>query len=186
MNGKPVQPPKNSLFALSLVLVVGGTTLLLLTTGVLPRLYRVWPMGITAVGCLITYLGVTRRLSALWLFAGSFFLLSGILLLIRGIFGWPVAYYWPFFMVILGLSILAPGYRRYRRLRAVYLVPALSFVLLGGCFLLFSFDIVLFSFRRFFSEWWPAFLIVMGLILLALYLHNRARFARTPRQGAGS
>jgi len=179
MNGKRVQPPKDIVFALALILVLVGTTLLFLTTGALSVPSRLWPMGIAAAGCLILYLGATRRLAAAWLFAGTAFLLSGILLFIQGFLGWSIFSYWPFFMVIIGLSILTPGYRRYRHARAAYLVPAFSFVFLGASFLLFSFDVIHFSFRRFFTEWWPVFLIASGLVLLVLYFYNRARFTRS-------
>jgi hypothetical protein len=181
MTERRVQPPKDSIFALALALVLVGTTLLFLTTGALPGPSRIWPMGVAAVGCVILYIGATRRLAAPWLFMGTAFLLSGALLVVRGFFGWPLAYYWPAFMIVAGLSILAPGYRRYRRPRAAYLIPSFSFVALGAFFLLFSFDILNFSFRRFFSEWWPLLLVLAGSVLLALYFSNRVRYARSGR-----
>ncbi len=82
-------------------------------------------------------------------------------------------------MIVAGLSAVPPGYRRYRRPRASYLVPAASFILLGVFFSLFSFGAIRFSFRLFFSDWWPVLLIASGLVLLFLYFYNRARFART-------
>lgn len=173
------RPPKDSIFALAIVLVLGGTALLFLTTGALPGPSRLWPMGIAAVGSVILYLGATRSLASVWLFFGTAFVLSAILLIIRGFLEWPLSWYWPLFMIVLGLSSLALGWRRHRRPRAVYMVPAFSFVVLGVFFSLFSFDVIRFSFRRFFAEWWPVFLIAAGLVLLVLYFYNRTRFART-------
>lgn len=173
------RPPKDSIFVLAIVLVLGGTALLFLTTGAMPGPSRLWPLGVAAVGSAILYLGATRSLASAWLFTGAAFILSAILLIVRGFLEWPLSWYWPLFMVVLGLASLAPGWRRYRRLRAAYLVPALSFVVLGLFFALFSFDVIRFSFRRFFSEWWPVFFIAAGLVLLALHFYNRTRFARS-------
>lgn len=136
-------------------------------------------MGIAAVGCVILYIGATRRLAAPWLFIGMAFLLSGALLILRGFYGWPLANYWPCYMIVAGFSTLTPGYRRYRCPRAAYLIPAFSFIALGGIFLLFSFHVLSFSFRRFFVEWWPVLIIAAGLVLLILYVYNRIRFARS-------
>ncbi len=182
MSGSRTKPPRDSIFALAIVLVLGGTALLFLTTGAMPGPSRLWPMGIAAAGSAILYLGATRSLASAWLFAGTAFVLSAALLLVRGFLGWPLSWYWPLFMVVLGLSSLVPGWRRYRGPRAAYLVPALSFMFLGGLFSLFSFDVIRFSFRRFFSEWWPVFLIAPGLVLLVLYFYNRARFSRSPER----
>ena len=180
MSDKRPRPPKDSVFALAIVLVLAGTALLFLTTGAMPGPSRLWPMGIAAVGSLILYLGATRSLSSAWLFTGTAFVLSAALLLVRGFLEWPLSWYWPLFMVVLGLSNLVPGWYRYRKPRAVFLVPAFSFVVLGGFFSLFSFDVLRFSFRRFFTEWWPVFPIAAGLVLLVLYFYNRARFVRAP------
>lgn len=180
MSGNRPLPPKDSIFALAIILVLVGTALLFLTTGALPGPSRLWPMGIAAAGSLILYLGVTRGLSVIWLFFGAALVLSAGLLLIRGFFEWPLVYYWPFFMTVIGLSVLSTGYIRHRRARAAYLVPAVSFVVLGAFFALFSFDVIRLSFRQLFFEWWPLLPIAAGVVLLVLYFYNRARFARVP------
>jgi hypothetical protein len=182
MSGSRSRPPKDSTFALAIVLVLVGTALLFLTTGAMPGPARLWPMGVAAAGSLILYLGATRSLASAWFFTGSAFVLSSILLIVRGFLEWPLSWYWPLFMVVLGLSSLVTGWNRYRRPRAAYLVPAVCFVVLGIFFSLFSFDIIRFSFRRFFTEWWPVFLIAAGLVLLTLYFYNRTRFSRHPER----
>lgn len=182
MSGSRPRPPKDSIFALAIALVLVGTALLFLTTGAMPGPSRLWPMGVAAVGCVILYLSATRTLASAWFFMGSAFVLSSALLIVRGFLEWPLSWYWPLFMVVLGLSSLVTGWNRYRRGRAVYLVPAFSFVVLGIFFSLFSFDVIQFSFRRFFTEWWPVFLIAAGLVLLTLYFYNRTRFSRHPER----
>ncbi|NLJ46332.1 MAG: hypothetical protein GX430_07205 [Treponema sp.] len=178
MSGSRPRPPKDITFALAIALVLVGTALLLLTTGALPGPSRLWPMGVAAVGCVILYLGATRSLPSAWIFVGSAFVLSAALLIVRGFMEWPLSRYWPLFMVVLGCSNLVSGWIRYKRRRAAYLVPSIAFMILGVFFSLFSFDVIQFSFRRFFSEWWPVFLIAAGLVLLFLYFYNRIRFAR--------
>lgn len=182
MSGSRPRRPKDSTFALAIVLVLVGTALLFLTTGAMPGPSRLWPMGVAAVGCVILYLSATRTLASAWFFTGSAFVLSSALLIVRGFLEWPLSWYWPLFMVVLGLSSLVTGWNRYRRARAAYLVPAFFFVVLGFFFSLFSFDVIRFSFRRFFTEWWPVFLIAPGLILLTLYFYNRTRFSRPPER----
>lgn len=179
MSGSRIRPPKDLTFALAIALVLVGTTLLFLTTGSMSGPSRLWPMGVAAVGSGILYLGSTRSLSSVWFFVGPAFVLSAALLIVRGFMDWPLSWYWPLFMVVLGCSNLVSGWMRYRRPRASYLVPSFAFVVLGLFFSLFSFRILRFSFRRFFTEWWPAFLIAAGLVLLIFYFYNRIRFARS-------
>ncbi len=77
MTGIRMQPPKDSLFAAALALVLGGTALLFRTTGALSGFGLFWPISVAAVGCLIVYVGATRRLAAPWLFAGTAGVLTG-------------------------------------------------------------------------------------------------------------
>jgi hypothetical protein len=63
------------------------------------------------------------------------------------------------------LSLIPAGWHRYGKATARFVVPSLAFVALGAVFLIFSFDLVPFSFKRFFLAWWPLLLVFAGIIL---------------------
>ena len=171
------------LFIGALAAVIAGVGFLLRTTGIAPEAERFWPLMVLAAGGLLLYLAIVRRFSDPFFFAGVLFSLSG-LLMIAGVFaGWTFERAWPLLMAAAGLSWLAAGLRRFRRLRPQSAVPALIFVFLGLFFCLFSFDPVRVGFRQFISEWWPTVLIAGGAALFAAYGASGRKRGRKGRPG---
>ncbi|MBP5587516.1 MAG: hypothetical protein J6X37_02175 [Treponema sp.] len=80
---------------------------------------------------------------------------------------------WPLFMIVFGITLIPSGYLRFKKIRTVYLIPAIVLVFLGTVFSLFSFHIIKVSFRRFIAFVWPAILIAGGLFLIVYYLYSQ-------------
>jgi len=136
-----------------------------------------------ASGVLLSLIAVRLRRRARYLFIASFLIMTGLLLL--SIAGGLVPYsffkLWPLLSVFAGLSLLPAGYQRYSGFSARYVVPAISFVSLGGLFLFFSFDLYPFSFVRFFLDWWPLLLVLAGICLLLVSVGARSSGPGEPR-----
>ena len=81
--------------------------------------------------------------------------------------------FWPLFMVAFGITLIPSGYLKYKKIRTVYLIPAIVLVFLGTVFSLFSFHVIKVSFRRFIAFVWPAILIIAGLFLIIYYLYSQ-------------
>ena len=74
-----------------------------------------------------------------------------------------------FFDVIFGISLMPAGIYNFKRLRSIYLFPAITMILLGVFFMLFSLDIVKMSFAEFFINWWPLLLLIAGVLLVGIF-----------------
>lgn len=147
-----------------------GLGLLLRTTGVASSYLRLWPIALLLAGALILFFEVSRGRKRNVLFSGSLFFLGfGVLALLAGFLHLRASHLWPSLMVIVGLDWLITARRHHGRWLATYLVPALSFTLLGAVFSLFSFNIVGMSFGRFMIAWWPSILIAGGIVLFVAY-----------------
>jgi hypothetical protein len=75
---------------------------------------------------------------------------------------------WPMLAVFAGLALLPAGVRNYGAIRQIYLIPSISLVVLGGFLMLFSLQIINFSFKQFVLGWGPVIVVVSGLILILL------------------
>jgi hypothetical protein len=99
---------------------------------------------------------------------GSFLLLSALRFTQIRFSQW-----WPLLSVFAGLSLLPSGWYRYGKIRSRYLVPSAAFIVLGCLLLVFSLDIVRFSFKEFILNWWPLLVAFAGLILLLISLGTK-------------
>ncbi|MBP5402344.1 MAG: hypothetical protein J6Y36_04210 [Treponema sp.] len=80
---------------------------------------------------------------------------------------------WPLLMIAFGITLIPSGYLRFKKIRTVYLIPAIVLIFLGTVFSLFSFHVIKVPFRKFFAYMWPSILIAAGLILIAYYLYSQ-------------
>jgi hypothetical protein len=96
------------------------------------------------------------------LMVGLFLFLSGLGIIPREL----VFRFWPLVSVFSGLALFPAGWRGYGGLSPRYIVPSCAFVILGCVLLVFTFDIVSFSFRHFILNWWPLVIALAGLVLI--------------------
>lgn len=118
-------------------------------------------------GAVLAFGAVKLHRSSRYFFVAAFFMQIGVLLLLiaSGALDAPISRLWPCLSIFAGLSLIPAGWHRYGKAAARFVVPSLAFVALGAVFLIFSFDLVPFSFKRFFLAWWPLLLVFAGIIL---------------------
>jgi hypothetical protein len=144
-----------------------GFAILLISAGGGSRVAAVPAALFVIAGAVLAFTAVKLRRSARYLFVAAFFLQIGFLLLLvaSGALDSPLSRLWPCLSIFAGLALIPAGWHRYRQARVRFVVPALAFVTLGAAFLLFSFGLIPFSFKRFFLAWWPLLLLFAGLIV---------------------
>jgi hypothetical protein len=129
---------------------------------------------ILGVGCAVLAIKLNKR--SLYLFFAAFFMQVGLFLFLSALSIIPVSFSeaWPLGSVFSGLALLPAGWHRYGSFRSRYVVPSLAFVVLGSALMIFSFDLVSFSFAQFIKNWWSLLLVLTGLtlILIALSTNN--------------
>jgi hypothetical protein len=146
------------------------------------RLFLSFIFGVVGAGTAFLALSLNKR--AVYLFFGSFFIMVGSFLFLSAlnVFPFSIKEMWPFTVVFSGLALVPVGWRKWGRLHPVFMVPAVSFVILGSALLVFSFRIVSFNFRRFVLDWWPLFLVLTGIVFVLLALNNKEA-ERKEREG---
>lgn len=129
------------------------------------------------IGTSFAILAIKLNRTSQYLFLSAFFVQTGILLLLIALKTLPVGFpkLWPLLAVFAGTSLLPAARHRSGVPLSRYLVPALGFLSLGGLLLVFSFDMVPFSFKTFFLDWWPILLLLVGFLLFLISLNPRNR-----------
>jgi hypothetical protein len=95
---------------------------------------------------------------------GTFFLLLNTVLKENG-----MERFWPFFMMITGLSLIPYGMKKKGAARTAIVIPAIFIAALALTFLPFSLRAVGISFRAFVQQWWPLILVGLGLALIVSF-----------------
>ncbi|GMO29572.1 MAG: hypothetical protein Ta2F_04970 [Termitinemataceae bacterium] len=116
-----------------------------------------------------------------WLFFVSIMtFLSGIyfLVLFSGIFAPQFVFSttWPVLSLIVAMSLLPTGWRHYKKLKFVYIIPSISFIGLSGLMLLFSTGLVKITIKQIILRGLPVFMILLGLLMILL------SFKKTPTE----
>jgi hypothetical protein len=173
------------LLIMGVLLLLVGTVLLLVTTRTASVLELLWPASIIACGVIYLFLIIKRSLRPQYLFVATFLILCGLFFLIYNIALTHIGLgrLWPIFVGFIGISLLPPGIKAFRRLRAAYSIPAFAFIILSTIFFLFSFRVFKMTFREFIIGWWPLLLVLAGLVLVGFYVINRVRFSKSEKNG---
>lgn len=171
------------LFVIALAVFLLGSGLLLITTGIVDRGSAVLPLCLSAAGIILAYMTGTRRLGAKVHFLGVTLAIVGLELVIMNALHWTLLMTWPLFMLAIGIAILSSGLRNYRKIKAMYLVPACIFILLSVLFSFFSFKIIRIPLKHVVQAWWPLVFVIVGASLFGLYAYNKARFSERPHPG---
>jgi len=127
---------------------------------------------LTASGAFLLYISITLIKKAIWVFLGIAFFLFGVQLLLLDAKILPFTFIetWPLTIIICGLAMIPSGLYNLKRIRTIYLFPAILMILMGTFFLLFSMHIFKSSFRHFIFMWWPIILIFGGIWLIILFV----------------
>lgn len=138
---------------------------------------------IVGFGCSVAAIKLNKR--PIYLFFAIFFILVGFFLFLSTLRIIPAEFSqaWPLLSVFSGIALFPMGWYRYGVFRVRYVVPATGFVVLGFLLLIFSFNVVPFSFAQFIRQWWPLLAILGGLIL-GLIVLGMKNHGKNPRGGA--
>jgi hypothetical protein len=125
---------------------------------------------ILGIGCAVLAIKLNKR--SLYFFFAAFFMQTGLFLFLSAlsIIPFSPSQAWPLLSVFSGIALFPAGWRRYGALRSRYVVPSAAFVILGSGLMIFSLDLVSFSFAQFVKNWWPLLIVLAGLTLVLISL----------------
>jgi hypothetical protein len=163
------------IFIIGLLLMLLGIGFLLGTLAGASRVSVLAAFFLVIVGCLCAVLAINLNKRAVYLFFAAFFMLAGFFLFLAALKIIPVGLSesWPLISVFSGFALVPAGWRRYGAFRSRYVVPAVAFVILGCVLMVFSFEMVPFSFSQFILRWWPLLVVLAGLMLVLVSLGTR-------------
>ncbi|WP_304221527.1 hypothetical protein [Gracilinema caldarium] len=110
-----------------------------------------------------------------YMFLAAFFIQLGLflLLIILHTIPYPFSKVWPAISIFAGTALIPAARFRSNTSLVRFIVPAIAFVVLGVVLLIFSLDLVTFSFKRFILTAWPLLLLFAGIFLLLLSLYPK-------------
>ncbi|MDR2398267.1 MAG: hypothetical protein LBD74_05845 [Spirochaetaceae bacterium] len=162
-------------FIKGLLLMFLGSAFLIGNLAGISRISVLVAFFFVILGSACAVLAIKLNKRSLYLFFAAFFMQVGFFLFLSALKIIPVAFSqaWPLISVFSGLALIPAGWHRYGALRSWYMVPALAFVILGSVLLIFSFNIVPFSFSQFMIRWWPLLAALTGLLLVLISLGTK-------------
>ena len=172
-------PILNILLAIGFVFIFAGLFLLLhpfaAMANVEPFIHPFVNVCLILFGALCFYFALIKYHHAPLFFFGLYLCFVSVLFLLlsSGIMPWKFDDLWPLCVILCGVCLFFTCLLRHHRLFSAYLIPSVLLILLGAFFLLFSMDVISISFKEFVSRWWPAFLILIGIVLVVLFLYQQ-------------
>lgn len=162
---------KNIVPGIGLILIVMGIFFLVAQSNKAIKVFAVKPFLLIVFGATMIYLGMTFLKKGLYIFIGLSSTMLGVLslLLEAKILPYNSTQIWPIIIIIFGISLMPAGIYNFKRLRSIYLFPAITMILLGIFFMLFSLNLVKISFAEFFIKWWPLLLLISGILLVGVF-----------------
>ncbi|MBP5157232.1 MAG: hypothetical protein ILP18_05105 [Treponema sp.] len=159
------------LLAIGLVLVLVGLFVFVGRLESSVRVFALRPVVSLVLGMMLLFISLALTGSSFSLFFGLFFFLMGTVLLLMdsGILPYGFSRMWPTIMISAALSLFPAGLYKAKRVRTVYLFPAIMMLILGIVFLLFSLHVIPVSFRFFVSRCWPLMIILSGVALVVTF-----------------
>ncbi|GMO43015.1 MAG: hypothetical protein Ta2B_23420 [Termitinemataceae bacterium] len=82
---------------------------------------------------------------------------------------------WPLLSLVAGIALITAGLRQFRKPKFVYLIPAISFVVLSVILLLFSTGLVALSLKKIILRWMPLLMIFAGVLMILISMYNNSR-----------
>ncbi|MDR2371002.1 MAG: hypothetical protein LBD71_05950 [Treponema sp.] len=174
-------------FIVGFLLMFFGSAFLIGSMAGISRISVLASFGFVLLGVLCAVFALRLNKSSLYLFFAAFFLQMGFFLLLSALAIVPVSFSksWPLLSIFSGLALFPAGWRRYGCLRSRYVVPSVFFAVLGSILMIFSLDLVSFSFARFVLDWWPLLVVLTGLVLVLISLGTRSYFGNNPPDSNG-
>ncbi|MBP5358622.1 MAG: hypothetical protein J6Y69_05490 [Treponema sp.] len=128
-------------------------------------------------GAVFLFLGLGPFSNWFLILVGLFMLQMGFLFLLVDLHVIPftMRQMWPVLVSAAGIALVPAGLYKLKRMKSIYLFPAILLILLGVFFSLFSFRILNGSLSLFMHQWWPILIVITGVILVVLYFIQQVR-----------
>ena len=158
-----------------LLLMLLGSAFLLGTMAGISGISVLTAFFFIIIGSACAFFAVKLNKRSLYLFFATFFILAGFFLFLSSLKIIPLVFedWWPSISIFAGLALIPSGWHFYGAIKIQYLVPAAAFIVLGVLLLIFSLDMVSFSFKQFILNWWPLLIVMAGLILVLISLGTK-------------
>ncbi len=169
----------NKLLITGIVLMLSGSVFLLWTLGLFPEfllwLIALWPIPFILAGLIMLYLVYLKGKSHQLLLPGMILLLGGVFFLLYNtvIPENSFARIWPALLTIAGLALLPYGLKSAQRARTGILISSATLGVLSLLFFPFSLKLIETNFLHFAIRWWPAIIVITGIILIISFFVNR-------------
>ena len=128
---------------------------------------------ILGTGCAMFAIKLNWR--SLYLFFAALFLQAGLFLFLYAMHIIPIklSQSWPLLSIFAGIALFPAGWHRFGILKVHYIVPSVTFVILGSMLMVFALDLVSFSLAQFVKNWWPLIMVLAGFILVLLSISTK-------------
>ena len=163
----------NMILALGIFSITAGFIMFILSPGGTDSLVMTaWPIVGIIFGAVFLYFTLSFTHNSFHFFLGIVCALSGIFfgLVTSGVIPKTIHEWWPASVVFASIALLAAGFYKAHKLRIAYTFPAVTLLLFGIVFLLFSFRIIPGSFKSFVLTFIPFFIISSGIFMVVLFL----------------
>ncbi|MDR3337426.1 MAG: hypothetical protein LBT16_09500 [Treponema sp.] len=163
------------IFSGGLLLLLFGSAFLLGSLADISRASVLVAFLFIIIGFGSAFLAIKLNKRSLYLFFAAFFMLVGFFLFLGSLNILPIvlSQWWPVISIFTGLALIPSGWHRHGTLKPRYVVSAVAFIVLGIFLLIFSLDVVTFSFKQFMLNWWPLLIALAGLVLVLISLSTR-------------
>jgi hypothetical protein len=171
-------------FIIGLFLMVLGSVFLVSSLVETSRIFILVSVFFISLGLGCAALAIKLSTRSLYLFFAIFFMQAGFFLFLSAlsIFPFSFAQAWPLLSVFSGVALFPAGWRHYGAFRSRYVVPSIAFVALGLVLMIFSLDLVSFSFAQFMKSWWPLLIVLAGLTLVFISFGTNNNAGNTGNQ----
>ena len=175
-------PLLNILLAFGVVCILVGIFLLVRVASNYHLELSFLTVALVFTGAVLLYLSLAVYRRALFFFLGLCLCFISIfnLIIASSVLPLSMRQLWPGQVVLSGVCLFVTGVFKNHHIRARYSFPALLLIALGAVFLLFSLHIIPVSFTYVVTRWWPAFLVLIGVSLVVLFLYQQAPNSHFP------
>lgn len=126
------------------------------------------------LGCFVINLAILLTKKAYQLFMGLLFTGWGILLyLMHFVLPYSMFEVWPLFLVLAGIFLLVAGIFRYKKFKYGFGITAITLVLMGIWYFLFSAKIIKISFSLVAEVLGPIFMLCVAVFLIIFFFVQR-------------
>lgn len=168
-------PMLNILLAAGVILIIAGLLLISRFSHGFGQVFPVASVCIMIFGAVVFYIAMTLIHWAIFFFAGLLLFFLGLCMtfVFTSVLPFGPSHLWPIAVLLCGVCLILTCIFKHRKVRGVYLFPAVLIEVLGLVFLLFSMNVIKISFSVFVSKWGPLVLILAGAALVGVFFWQR-------------